>query len=172
VSVREHRIRACACALAASALLLTGPARAEEAAPERTTGDLAWAVAAYLPNRLFDLCDVVRLHARIGTGFAAGARVTRYLPVFLGDYRAVWVGLPGPRGRAKLPLPAGSEGQKGLEVGPANAGSGSKAPAYGVGEVGAGVMIYFAGVEVGVDVYEIADLLAGFATIDFAHDDF
>jgi hypothetical protein len=29
---------------------------------------------------LFDLCDIVRLRARVGTGFAAGARVTRYLP--------------------------------------------------------------------------------------------
>jgi len=170
--VREHRIQARACALAATALLLAGPVRADGEAPPRTTGERAWTVVAYLPNRLFDLCDVVRLRARVGTGFAAGARVTRYLPFFVGGYRAVWVGLPGPRGRASLPLPAGSEGQTGVDVGPAHVGSGSNAPVYGAGEVGAGLMIYFVGVDVGVDPYELADFLAGFALVDFAHDDF
>ncbi len=170
--MREARIRACASVFAACALLLAQPARAAEDATPRTKTDLAWTIVAYLPNRLFDLCDIVRLHARVGTGFAVGARVTRALPVFVGDFRAVWVGLPGPRGRPVLPLPAGAEGQKGLEVGPAQLGSGSKAPEYGVGEIGAGVMIYFVGVEVGVDLYEVADFLAGLAVVDFAHDDF
>ena len=170
--MREQPIRACACALAATALLLAQPARATDETAPRTLGDWTWSVAAYLPNRLFDLCDVVRLHARVGTGFAAGARLTRSLPVFVGDYRAVWVGLPGPRGRAQLPLPAGSESQKGVELGPAQVGSGSRAPEYGVGEVGAGVMIYLVGVEVGFDPYELVDFLAGFAAVDFAHDDF
>ena len=170
--MREQRIRVCACALAATALLRAQAARAEDVAPPRTIGERAWSVAEYLPNRLFDLCDVVRLHVRVGTGFAAGGRVTRSLPVFVGDYRAVWVGLPGPRGRAKLPLPAGAEGEKGVEVASMRVGSGSKAPEYGVGEIGAGVMIYVVGVEIGVDPYEFVDFLAGFAGVDLAHDDF
>ena len=171
--MREHRIRARACAVISSALLVAGSARADAApepqSPPRTT---TFTVLAYLPNRLFDLCDIVRLHARIGTGFAAGARVTRYLPAFIGDYGALWVGLPGPRGRAMVPTPVGAESQGGLEVGPARAGSGSHAPVYGVGEVGAGGMLYIVGAEVGVDLYELADFLAGFALVDFAHDDF
>lgn len=146
--------------------------RAEEPAPPPTARDRAWRVAAYLPNRLFDLCDIVRVHARVGTGFGAGARVTRYLPVFIGDYRAVWLGLPGPRGRAALPLPVGTEGQKGLELGPTKLGGAWHPPTYGVGEVGAGVMVYFVGLEIGFDPYELADFLAGIAIVDFAHDDF
>jgi len=171
--VREQRIRARACAVVVIALLVAGFARADEAAkPQSASRSTAWTVVAYLPNRLFDLCDVVRLHARVGTGFAAGARVTRYLPAFVGDYGALWVGLPGPRGRAKLPVPVGTESQSGVEVGPAHAGSGSHAPVYGVGEVGAGGMLYIVGAEVGVDLYELADFLAGLALVDFAHDDF
>ena len=72
-------------------------------APARST---TWTVLAYLPNRVFDLCDVVRLHVRIGTGWAAGARVTRYLPVFVGDYGALWLGLAGPRGADARRSPA------------------------------------------------------------------
>lgn len=176
VGVREHRIRACAGALFACALLLTSRAGAEaEAEPEareRSTGELAWTIAAYLPNRLFDLCDVFRLRVRVGSGFAVGARVTRYLPIFAGDYQALWLGLPGPRGRARLPLPAGTEGQSGIDAGIAQLGSGSNAPEYGAGEVGAGGMLYLVGMEVGVDVWELVDFAAGLATLDLAHDDF
>lgn len=167
-------------ALAAAALLIAGPVRAEGEAPARppappqgrSAGEIAWTVLAYLPNRLFDACDIVRLHARVGTGFSVGARVTRYAPVFVGDYRALWVGLPGPRGRASLPLPIGIEGQKGLHAGPIRSSSIWRAPDYGVGEVGAGVMLYALGLEVGVDPYELGDFLAGFALYDYARDDF
>ncbi len=152
--------------------MLAGVAAAEDRARERTFAEHVWTVAAYLPNRLFDLCDIARIHVRVGDGFAAGARVTRYLPVFVGDYQAIWFGLPGPRGRARLPIPAGAEGQKGLEAGTVSLGSTSKAPAYGVGEIGAGAMIYLIGFEVGVDPYELVDFLAGFATVDIASDDF
>ena len=157
----------------AIALLAAGVARGDEAPkPQSNTSDIAWRVVAYLPNRVFDLCDIVRLHARFGTGFAAGARVTRYVPVFVGDYGALWVGLPGPRGRARLPLPIGTESQGGFEAGPLAAGSRAHAPAYGVGEVGGGVMLYLVGADVGVDPYELADFLAGFVLVDFAHDDY
>ncbi|MGH7290869.1 MAG: hypothetical protein ACREJT_06640 [Myxococcota bacterium] len=163
-------------ALAVAALLLGRSTRAEGEAPpeppERSGGQVARAVLLYLPNRLFDVCDIVRLHARVGTGFSVGARVTRYAPVFIGDYRAVWVGLPGPRLHPAVPLPVGVEGQKGLHVGPLRTSSVWRTPEYGVGEVGAGTMLYAVGFEVGVDPYELADFLAGFVGIDFAHDDF
>lgn len=178
-SVPEQRIRARACAAAASALLVARLARAEEApmapSPPPSTSSpssSAWTVVAYLPNRLFDLCDVVRLHVRVGSGWAVGARVTRYVPVFVGDYGALWLGLAGPRGRASVPWPVGTESQSGIEAGPAAAGSRARSPVYGVGEVGAGGMLYIVGADVGVDVYEVADFLAGFALVDFAHDDF
>jgi hypothetical protein len=161
------------CSIALAVCLWLAPrAGAEEPAPRRSVGAVAWTVLSYLPNRVFDLCDVVRLRARFGEGFAAGARVTRYAPVFVGTYEALWVGLPGPRGRPALPLPLGWEGKSGLDAGPIGISSSSQAPHYGVGEVGAGVQIYMIGAEAGIDLYEIADFLAGFALVDFARDDF
>jgi hypothetical protein len=157
-------------------LLVAGFARGDESpqpvamsAPSRS---VAWTVVAYLPNRVFDLCDVVRLHLRIGTGWAAGARVTRYLPVFVGDFGALWIGVAGPRGHARVPWPVGTESQSGFEAGPAAAGSRAHSPVYGAGEIGAGGMVYLIGADVGVDVYELADFVAGFALVDFARDDF
>jgi hypothetical protein len=71
-----------------------------------------------------------------------------------------------------VPLPLGLEAQRGVEVGPVSASSQSRAPVYGVGEVGAGGMAAVIGLDVGVDPYELADFLAGFALVDFANDDF
>lgn len=180
--MREQRIWIRACAAVVVAWLGAGEVRGEEALapppqtarsePSSSASDVMWKVVAYLPNRLFDLSDIVRLHARIGTGFAAGARVTRYVPVFVGDYGALWVGLPGPRGRARLPLPIGTESQSGFEAGPMAAGGRQHSPVYGVGEIGAGGMIWLVGADVGVDPYELADFLAGFVLIDFSHDDY
>jgi hypothetical protein len=179
--LREQRIRARACAAAACALLAASLARADDDSPKPDAApppprdaprSTTWTVVAYLPNRLFDLCDLVRLRVRVGNGWAAGARVTRYLPVFVGDYGALWVGLAGPRGRATVPWPMGTESQSGFEAGPTGAGSREHSPVYGAGEIGAGGMLYIVGADVGVDPYELADFLAGFALIDFAHDDF
>jgi hypothetical protein len=157
-------------------LTLAGPALADDptpdAAPRRSVGSIAWTTLTYLPNRVFDLCDVLRLRARFGEGFSAGARVTRWGAVFAGSYEALWVGVPGPRGRRSLPLPLGYEGKSGVDVGPIAVSSSAQAPLYGVGEVGAGVQVYMIGAEAGVDFYELVDFFAGFALVDFARDDF
>lgn len=139
--------------------------------PASSALDTVWAVLVYLPNRVIDLTDVVRLQVRAGPGWAVSARATRALPVFLGGYKATWVGLPGPRGRASVPIPVGISSQTGFNLGPALA-SGSQAPNYGLGEFGAGVQLYILGFDAGFDVVELADFFAGFACVDFAHDDF
>jgi hypothetical protein len=156
--------------LVASAAL-ADPPRAE-AEVRRSPFSLAWTALAYLPNRVFDLCDVVRLRARFGEGFAAGARVTKWGNVFVGSYDALWIGLPGPRGRSALPFPIGYEGKAGVGVGPIDLASNSQAPYYGAGEIGAGAQVYMIGAEAGFDVYELVDFFAGFALVDFARDDF
>lgn len=162
-------------------LAVTGPARAgdiplEEPPPRREspashTLGVAWKVLMYLPNRVCDLTDVVRVQVRAGPGWALSARATRVLPLFIGGYDTTWLGLPGARGRASIPLPAGVSSQTGFAFGPMGSG-GSQAPYYGKGEIGAGVQLYMLGFDVGFDVYELADLFAGFALVDFAHDDF
>lgn len=147
----------------------------EEPPPRRSSPasnalDVVWSVLAYLPNRVFDLTDVVRLQVRAGPGWAVSARATGGLPFFLGGYKATWIGLPGPRGRASVPFPVGLASQTGFSFGPA--ASGSHAPHYGVGEFGAGTQFYMLGFDAGFDVVELADFFAGFAAVDFAHDDF
>jgi len=150
---------------------LEEPPPARRSSPASSALELVWAVLVYLPNRVFDLTDIVRLQVRAGPGWALGARATRAFPVFIGDYKATWIGLPGPRGRATVPLPAGLAAQSGFSFGPALA-SGSQAPSYGMGEFGAGAHLYVLGFEAGFDVVELADFFAGFACVDFAHDDF
>ncbi|HTO55976.1 MAG TPA: hypothetical protein VMR50_21510 [Myxococcota bacterium] len=145
------------------------PKRAERGSD---VGRIVWTTLMYLPNRLFDLTDVVRVQVRAGPGWALSARATRYLPLFVGDYTATWVGLPGPRGRARVPVPFGIESQRGFGIGPAFAAGGSQAPSYGAGEIGAGIHFYMIGFDVGFDVAELGDFFAGFACIDPEHDDF
>jgi hypothetical protein len=149
---------------------LEEPAK-RRSSPASSVLDVAWAVLAYLPNRVFDLTDVVRLQVRAGPGWALSARATRTLPLFIGGYKATWIGLPGPRGRAAIPFPAGISSQSGFNLGPTLSSS-SQSPYYGAGEFGAGVQLYFLGFDAGFDVVELADFFAGFACVDLSHDDF
>ena len=75
-------------------------ARARRPAHARRSG---WKVLKYLPNRLFDLTDIVRMQVRVGPGWALGARATAFVPLFIGGYNATWVGMPGPRNARQDP---------------------------------------------------------------------
>jgi len=140
-------------------------------APVSSAADKAWKVLMYVPDRVFDLFDVFRFQVRAGPGWALGARITRSAPLFLGDYRATWIGLPGPRGRPKLPLPFGIASQSGFALGPASSDDG-EGPDYGRGEIGAVAHLYMLGFDVGFDAFELADFFPGFAGVDLAHDDY
>jgi hypothetical protein len=67
----------------------------------------------YLPNRIFDVLDLVRLRVRVGPGLSAGARAGP-AKAFLGAHASVFVGLPGPRQEPRVPLPVGFESVAGL----------------------------------------------------------
>lgn len=125
-------------------------------------------VLLYLPNRLFDLVDIVRLRGRVGPGFAVGARATRPVSALLGGYGSVGVGLPGPRGEPKIPLPVGLDGGGGAQV--SLVGSGGDE--YGVLEFGAMVHLLLVGLDLGVDPGEVLDFAAGFLLLDPIGDDF
>jgi hypothetical protein len=168
-----------ALALFAALSLAPHPARAgkirlEEPPPAKKTSSsplgVVWKVLAYLPNRVFDLTDIVRVQVRAGPGWALSARATRLFPVFIGGYDATWLGLPGPRGRPSVPLPFGIASETGFSFGPVQ--SGSDMPPYGAGEIGAGAHLYMLGFDVGFDVVELGDFFAGFAGVDISHDDF
>ena len=64
-------------------------------------------VVAYVPNRVLDVFDLVRLRVRVGPGFAIGIRATEAADVFAGSYLSVYAGLPGPRSRRLPRLPLG-----------------------------------------------------------------
>ena len=101
----------------------------------------AWHTALlYIPNRIFDVLDIVRARVRVGPGIAVGARATEYADVFAGTYASIFVGIPGPRGEPEINWPFGLESNTGVEVSVADATTGAGAsPNYGDFEFGVGL---------------------------------
>jgi len=141
---------------------------AEDAGPS-----LLHRIALYVPNRVLDVLDLVRLRARVGLGTALGVRATEAADVFVGSYAAVYAGLPGPRGRRIPRLPVGLESLSGVEVSAADLSSGFGAgPDYTATEFGLGFQAYLVGLDVGVDPVEAVDLVLGLLLLDLRDDDF
>jgi len=129
-------------------------------------------IIMYIPNRVLDVFDIVRLRVRVGPGFAVDARATKVASVFVGSYATAYVGLPGPRNRPLPKLPVGLESQNGVQASVVDATvTGGIGPDYGPAEIGVGVQALIIGVDVGVEPMEILDLLAGFFFIDLTKDD-
>ena len=127
----------------------------------------------YIPNRIFDVFDVVRARVRLGPGLAVGARVTKYTDIFMGAYTSAFVGLPGPRQIPRVPWPGGIESRSGLAASVADDTTTSydANPRYSSTEAGLGLQLVLVGAEVGVDVAEVFDLAFGLLFIDFREDD-
>src|SRR5262245_51506207 len=164
-------------ALAPSALAspATPPAtpRAESFAAAHEAG-LGSKLLLWIPNRLLDLFDIVRLRVRVGPGISVSARATEAADVAVGTHLTVFAGLPGPRGEKKISLPIGLETYAGLEVSLLEAGSEDEGtgPRYGPTEVGAGAQALLVGIDVGVEPYDALDFLAGILFLDPRGDDF
>jgi hypothetical protein len=127
----------------------------------------------YIPNRIFDVLDMVRLRARVGPGFAISARATEAVDATLGGYTSIYAGIPGPRGEPRIPWPIGIENFAGVEVSVVGASDQEPyEPKYGTLEIGAGVHLILVGLDIGVDPLEIGDLVLGFLTIDIGKDDY
>lgn len=132
--------------------------------------DVAHTALWYLPNRLLDVLDVVRANVKVGQGIAGGVRATRGMEAFIGTYESVYLGLPGPRGGPELRSPVGFE-ERTRKPGQPDRSPKHRGPRYGRGEIGLDVFPFVAGAAVGVDVFELADLLGGFFLLDLAEDD-
>jgi hypothetical protein len=161
------------------------PGRCEEPAAEPAAAEPAKAAPAeeprekhpvlmYIPNRLFDILDLVRLRVRVGPGFTVQARVTEAVDVVLGAHATVFAGVPGPRGRPRVNLPLGIETFAGAELSAAGEKSeeGWSKPYYGPLEVGAGFQAAIIGIDVGIDPLEVLDLVAGIVFLDLTDDDY
>ncbi len=145
---------------------------AEEAAKTTESHSVLHKVVMYIPNRILDVFDVVRLRVRLGPGVAVDARATKVASAFLGTYASVYIGLPGPRNRPMPKLPIGFESRNGAQASVIDATvEGGIGPDYGPAEIGVGVQALIAGVDVGVEPLEFVDLLAGFFFIDLRNDD-
>ncbi|MBU0677948.1 MAG: hypothetical protein KJ626_07500 [Verrucomicrobia bacterium] len=129
-------------------------------------------VLMYIPNRVLDIFDMVRLRVRVGPGLAAGVRATEFADVYAGSYASVYVGLPGPRSRKIPRLPVGLESFNGLEVSAAQLATGAgMGPDYSTTEIGASAHLFIVGVDAGFDPMEIVDLIGGFFCWDPRGDD-
>ncbi len=163
-------------AVAVLALALSAsPAAASDAESEqRDDGPgVVHRVVTYLPCRVLDLLDVVRLRARIGPGAAVDVRATEAVDFFIGSYWSVYAGLPGPRGRRFPKLPVGLETLTGIELSSVDlTAGGAPGPGYSATEIGFGVHALVVGFDAGFDPVELADFLTGLFFVDLRDDDF
>jgi hypothetical protein len=139
---------------------------------EREESSVAYNVAMYLPNRLFDLLDIVRCRAKVGPGAALGLRATEFLEAYLGSQVSLGLGLPGPRLEPKFPLPIGIESRNGFKLSVIDGTIyNSYEPVYSTSEIGLSLHLLAVGAEVTVDPVEIIDFLGGILTLDIREDD-
>lgn len=158
--------------------MLAGTAWSEENATpppkeEKKGHSFGHKVLFYLPNRAFDLFDMVRLRLRLGPGLAVGVRATEPLSAYVGSYVSVYGGLPGPRQRRGIPIPVGFESYNGATLSVVHAATGvGLGPDYSPTEIGGSLHLLIIGADVDVDPMEVVDLLVGFFGFDPRHDDF
>lgn len=126
------------------------------------------AIFLYLPNRIFDLFEIVRFGVNLGPGLGLDARVTRYAQATLMTRTSVGVGLQGLR---RLPVSAATE--SGAAVGPvrSDASLGLGWP-LNPGDIRVEPHLFLVGAHVAVDTFAIGDFLAGLIGLDPSGDDF
>ena len=152
-------------------LILTGIiTMVQMEAPRHAEAGIVKGIVLYVPNRVFDILDIIRLRLRVGPGLSAGVRATELADVFLGAHTTLYAGLRGSRGKPGIPWPFGIENNAGVEVSVADAtASNVYNDPLGLGvEAQAGII----GINVAIDVYDILDLITGFFFIDLAEDDY
>ncbi len=149
-------------------------ARLETLSVSRQPPSLGHRLLLWVPNRVFDVLDVVRLRVRVGPGFSACVRATEAADAALGGHATIYAGLPGPRNSPQIPWPAGLETSAGLELSVVEVGSEEDrhGPQYGPLEVGAGAQVLLLGLDAGIDPFDALDLLAGILFLDPKGDDF
>ena len=152
-------------------ILLLAPVSALAEEAESSGKSFGHRLLFYIPNRIFDVFDLVRARVRVGPGLAVDARVTKYGDLYAGGYSTLFVGIHGPRTKPRIPWPIGFEARAGIKA-TSLADVATKGPTYGYGEVGVGFQAAIVGVDVGADVVEVLDLVLGLFFIDLTGDDF
>lgn len=141
--------------------------------PPPPHGSIASKILLYIPNRIFDFLDIFRIRARVGPGFGASVRVTKYVATYLGAYATIYGGLPGPRMRKMPRSPIGFETYNGATLSVLDGTwDGGFGPDYSPSEIGVGIQLAVVGIDIGIDPVEIADFFAGILMFDIRDDDF
>jgi hypothetical protein len=156
-------------------LILCGPVCGSDSETEEDNGPgITHRIVTYIPNRILDVFDLVRLRVRVGPGIAVGIRATEAADFFFGTYFTVYAGLPGPRNGHIPKLPVGVETKTGVEVSLADVTTEAvlMGPDYSNTEFGFGFQALILGLDFGVDPFEFVDLVAGLFTLDLKDDDF
>lgn len=150
------------------------PVRAKTEAELETESSVGHAILLYLPNRIFDILDIVRARVRVGPGWSLSARATELLDLNMGAHATVFVGLRGPRHEPRIPWPFGVETMEGLEFSVADSTDedAPNGPNYGPLEVGLGIQLLVIGADLGVPLMEVVDLVAGLVFLDPMDDDY
>jgi len=150
-------------------------ATAGKSAATENQGGIIRGTLMYLPNRLFDLQDMVRARVRVGPGTTASVRATKLVNASVGSHMTVYAGLPGPRNKPSVNLPVGLDNYTGIEASVVNLSNNNNAPfspTYGTTEFGAGFQALLLGLDLGVDPLEVVDFAFGLLLIDIKGDDF
>ena len=141
----------------------------EEGNGEGTSAvDVGHVILMYVPNRILDLFDIVRVGVNAGPGVGAHAKATEPAQLLFMSRMSAGVGLQGLR---RLPVYAAME--SGAGVGPLGADAN-----VGVGwyqsptDLRLELHPLLAGAHVAIDPVEILDFLAGFLTLEVREDDY
>jgi hypothetical protein len=137
--------------------------------PARADAGIIKNVVLYIPNRVFDLMDIVRFRLRFGPGLSAGVRATTLLSAYAGVQSSLYVGLRGPRGEREIPWPFGFDNRAGAQVSLIDATAAGTY--YDPLEFGFEVQPLIFGVNIGIGGFEILDFITGLVFIDLAGDD-
>ena len=148
-------------------------ARGPVAMSEESKGHgLTHTLIFYIPNRIFDIFDIVRARARLGPGFGIGGQLTRLMGAHANWFTSVWIGLPGPRLDPSLPIPFGTQSAVRASVTFfEDIGVGLGGVDYGYGEIELEAQLAILGADVGIDPWEFVDFVFGLATFDPVGDD-
>lgn len=129
---------------------------------------VGWTILMYLPNRVFDLFDMVRFGVDVGPGIGGQAKATDAAQLQFVSRASVGAGLQGLR---HLPVQASNE--SGAGVGPVDL---TPTAGFNWFESPTDVRIFahalLVGAHVAVDPVEIADFVTGLVLIDIRDDDY
>ncbi len=138
--------------------------------PTRADAGIIKNVVLYIPNRVFDLMDIVRFRLRLGPGLSAGVRATTLASAYAGLHSSFYLGLRGPRGEKEIPWPLGFDNRAGAQVSLIDLTAAGTY--YDPLEFGFEVQPLFFGVNIGIGGFEILDFFTGLVFIDLVGDDY